>query len=395
MSETQDPPAAAPATPGVRFIPRRRIDPAAVVLVAAGLVLVLAVIFLWMMPAREADSGGGRMEALERRLAALENAPRAAAPSLAPLEQRLAALERATAAIAGNEQRIAALESRPAPDPRAQEALSARIGAIEPRLAELAARPAPDPAAMGQLTARADRLSERQDALSARQQAAETEAARRAEEVARIAAERLAAAQQGQQQRLQALESAQAQRIAALENALGQRIAALEQGQQRLAALEERARRMAAYDSLAARLDAGQPLGPALAAVPNAPAALTRFAQSAAPTEAALRLSFEEAARAARAASEPAREGQGVAESALARLSGLVTVRRGEEVVWGDAAAAEIERARRALEAGDIEGALARLTRLPPAAREAMRGWTEQAQALVAARTALRNLAAG
>jgi len=82
-----------------------------------------------------------------------------------------------------------------------------------------------------------------------------------------------------------------------------------------------------------------------------------------------------------------------VLDAAVTRLSGLVTIRRGEEVVWGDAAAAELERARRALEAGDLDAALARLTRLPPPAQEAMRGWTEQARALAAARAALRSLA--
>ena len=107
-----------------------------------------------------------------------------------------------------------------------------------------------------------------------------------------------------------------------------------------------------------------------------------RFAEAAPPTEPALRLSFEEAARAARAASEASRDGQGVLDSAVTRLSGLVTVRRGQEVVWGDAAAAEIERARRALDAGDLDGALARLARLPAAAQEAMRPWAEQARAL-------------
>jgi hypothetical protein len=84
-----------------------------------------------------------------------------------------------------------------------------------------------------------------------------------------------------------------------------------------------------------------------------------------------------------------------VLDSAVTRLSGLVTVRRGEEVVWGDAAVAEIERARRALEAGDLEAAMARLGRLPPRAQEAMRGWVEQARALSAARAALAALAAG
>ena len=81
-------------------------------------------------------------------------------------------------------------------------------------------------------------------------------------------------------------------------------------------------------------------------------------------------------------------------DSALARLGGLVTVRRGEEVVWGDAAEAEIERARRALDAGDLEGSLGYIGKLPPAARAAMDGWTEQARALLAARNALRQIAA-
>jgi hypothetical protein len=108
-----------------------------------------------------------------------------------------------------------------------------------------------------------------------------------------------------------------------------------------------------------------------------------------------LRLGCEQAARAARQASEPAREGQGVVDSAVSRLSGLLTVRRGEEVVLGDAAGAEIERARRALEAGDLETALRHLGRLAPPAREAMRSWLAQAEALLAARAALRQIAGG
>jgi hypothetical protein len=85
---------------------------------------------------------------------------------------------------------------------------------------------------------------------------------------------------------------------------------------------------------------------------------------------------------------------QGVVDSALARLGGLVTIRRGDQVVWGDAAEAEIERARRALEAGDLEASLQHLEKLPPPARAAMQGWTDQARALLAARAALRQIAA-
>ena len=82
-------------------------------------------------------------------------------------------------------------------------------------------------------------------------------------------------------------------------------------------------------------------------------------------------------------------------DSALQRLGGLVTIRRGEQVVWGDAAEAEIERARRALEAGDVEMSLAHIDKLPPPARAAMQPWADQARSLVAARAALRSLAAG
>jgi hypothetical protein len=216
---------------------------------------------------------------------------------------------------------------------------------------------------------------------------------------------RTAALEQAVAQRTAALEGALQQRGAALEAVLGQRgaaieqqaarIAALEGAAQRLAALEGRSQRLATVDQLRTALEAGQPLGGGLASLQSPPEALSRFASTPPPTEAALRLSFEDAARTARQASEPAREGSGVMEGALSRLQGLVTVRRGEDVVWGDAAGAEIERARRALEAGDLEGSLRHLQRLPQAAREAIRGWTSQAEALVAARAALRQIAAG
>ena len=122
------------------------------------------------------------------------------------------------------------------------------------------------------------------------------------------------------------------------------------------------------------------------------PPALQRYAETAPPTEATLRLSFEEAARAARAAAEP--QGQGVMDSALARIQGLVTVRRGDQVVVGDTAAGHLEAARRALDAGDLAAALQRLDALPPESKAAMRGWLDQAQGLLAAQTALRSLSA-
>ncbi|EFH12884.1 hypothetical protein HMPREF0731_0895, partial [Pseudoroseomonas cervicalis ATCC 49957] len=91
----------------------------------------------------------------------------------------------------------------------------------------------------------------------------------------------------------------------------------------------------------------------------------------------------------------PATEGQGIWESAATRLSSLVTVRRGEQVVWGDAISGEVEAARRALEAGDLPAAVQRIEALPEGPRGAMSGWLDQARGLLAARAALEELRAG
>jgi hypothetical protein len=54
-----------------------------------------------------------------------------------------------------------------------------------------------------------------------------------------------------------------------------------------------------------------------------------------------------------------------------------------------------VEQARRALDAGDLDGALAQLGRLPEPTRQAIRPWLNDAEALAAARAALRQLAGG
>jgi hypothetical protein len=426
----------------------RRFDPAVLPILVAALVLVGAVVWLVSRPLPSAAPSA------EARLAEQVAALRAEQERQAGLERRVAGLEGTAARLAALEARpapdlaplreaAAAANGRAEAAARAAEAADRRAATLEERLAgvarDLAARPAIDPATLAPRAA-LDRLADRLETAAREQQARDAQEAARIEQIGRDAAARQAAMEQAQialGQRIGAADAAlagraqvaeaQAARIAALEQGLAGRIAALEQqiagraaaleqqlaqrgaaieaqaariaalegAAQRLAALEGRSARMATIDALRMALDAGRPLGPQLATLANPPEALARFATAAPPTEAALRLAFEEAARAGRQASEPSREGQGVLDSAVTRLSGLVTVRRGEEVVWGDAAAAEIERARRAVEAGDLEGALRLLTRLSPQAREAMRGWTGPAEALVAARAALRQLAAG
>ena len=356
--------------------PKRRLDPLLLQLFAGGAVLVLALAWLLIEPRPNAPAMPN-LGPLESRLAGLEARP---GFNPTPLETRLTALEarpRAAAApdLAPLIQRLEALEARPAP--------SLDVSGLAPRaLAET-------------LATRLDRLTERQDALAARLQAADAEALRRTEDLARSLLARLEVAEKAEVERIAAAGAALEGRLAGAESALGTRMQALEAAQTRVAAIEARANRVQAIAALRARLDAGQALGPTLTAFPNVPAALSRYASASPPTEAALRLGFEDAARAARAASEPAKEGQSILESASARLAGLVTIRRGETVIWGDEAAATLEAARRALEAGDLPGALARLAPLPPAARAALGAWEADAQALLAARAAIITLAGG
>lgn len=445
-----------PKTPQ-SFLDRLRFDPAVLPILVAGVVLVGTVIWLLARPLPTGPASDPRiveqmgairadlakLDGLAARVAALEGR---APPDLAPLRE---ALGTATGRAEAVERRVAALEERAPPDlaPLREQIANAtgRIAALDERLGamqrEQANRPAVDPNAFAQRTA-LEQLAGRVEALGRDLQAAQQAAqqgGQQAQQQAQQLTQRLGAAEQAiagfagrvaaneaaVAARVQASEALNARiggmeqqlgnRIAQLEQQLGGRIAALEgqaaqRGQaveqqanriaalegaaQRLSALEGRSARLAALDQVRTALEAGRPLGTPLRQLQDPPQALTRFAEAAPPTEAQLRLSFDEAARAARAASEPP-AGTGVLDSAVSRLSGLVTVRRGEEVVWGDAAAAEIERARRAVEAGDIEGALRILQKLSPQAREAMKDWIGQAEALVAARAAIRQMAAG
>ena len=359
--------------------PKRRLDPLLLPLFIGGAVLVLAMTWLLITP-RPSAPALPDLAPLEARLSALEGRP---ALNLAPLESRLRALETSPRAAApdltpltmrleSQDAKLAALENRPAP--------SLDTSNLAPR------------ALVESLTNRLERLSERLDAVAARLQLTDAETLRRTEDLARSLLQRLEAAEKAEAERIATAAAALESRLAGAQSALTARLQALEAAQGRITAIEARAARLQAIAALRARLEAGQALGPALTSFPDAPAALKRFATAAPPTEAALRLGFEEATRAARAASEAAREGQNIWDSASARLAGLVTIRRGEAVIWGDEAAAALEAARRALEAGDLAGAVARLSTLPAPARAALASWEAEAQALLAARAALMGL---
>jgi hypothetical protein len=344
---------------------------------------------------------GGRFTALEDRLGGLERLRQDAGA----LEARLKALEGKPAPsvdLSGLEGRLTQLTARlEAAERRAIE----QVQAAEQRVRALEARPVVDPGSVtprgefSELGTRVQQTGEQLSQLRGRVAEVAEQGSSRATQLEQAAAQRVQQTEQALRQSLTALEAATQQKVQTETQAIGQRISTLEQEQKRFTALEQRTAQLAAIDRLRSALAAGQPLGAALQPIKDPPPTLARFATVAPPTEAGLKLGFEQAAQQARAASDAAMKPDGskssVMQSAGQRLSGLVTVRRGEQVVWGDAAEAELERARRALAAGDLELSLGALEKLPPAARNAMEGWADQARALIAARAALRQLAAG
>jgi hypothetical protein len=299
-----------------------------------------------------------RIDALEARVAALEQRPPA---DLAPLTQRLDALEKrgspeAPADLAPLRARLDALEAsvagqnsvRPtasgstpaAPQPDLRPLL-ARIDALEKTAAEHAAEPA-----------KVDAISSEVQALSSRDPAAELRG--RLDDVTRKLDDLTASASK------QNTASAHAERLA----------------------------RIAAADMA---LTSGHPIGQ----IADAPPALARFATTAPPTEAALRLGFETSAQEALKVSLPDTEGKPFLDRVLARLQDfkLITVREGDHVVIGNSAVATLAQARTLLDAGDLAGAAHVVATLTGPPAEKMAPWLADANALVAAREALSAVA--
>jgi hypothetical protein len=258
------------------------------------------------------------------------------------------------------ESRIAQLEQRPAAVPTDLSPLSARLDALE-------RRPAADPAPL------ANRL-----ALLEQKASGDTQVAGRVDALAG---------------RLEALsgkdDSVQAELTRQIE-AEGARIAALEKTSGQMSGIADRAGKLARIQAATTALAAGRPLGE----IPGAPPALARYVAVAPPTEAALRLSYPAAERAALAVTSPETEGKPFLDRVLARAQDLVTVRQGDHVIIGDEGAGILARARTALMAGDLPAAAAAVADLHGAPAKAMADWLAQAQALLAARAALADLAA-
>ena len=306
---------------------------------AAGFViLAIAIVWVWRHPAippastEATDVLARQISALDARVKSLEQRPEPKMPDLAPLAARVAALE----------QRPTPQPSTTAPPPDLHP-LEARVEALEQR----------QPADL-------QPIESRLAGLEAKQQQSESNLAGRIATV------------ESEAHSLRADLSHQADLL------------------RQVNAAEAAAKHTALVERASLALGAGQKLGQ----LPGAPPALARFADAAPPTLASLRLAFPGAAREALGAARPDTEGKPLMTRLWAKAQDLVTIRQGDTVLVGDPAAGALERARDALDAGDLAAAVAALGNLQGNAAQAMAGWLAQAQALLAARAALTAWAA-
>jgi hypothetical protein len=269
--------------------------------------------------------------------------------------------------------------SPPAATPQL-DALSRQLDELQSRLASLERRPAAAPQPSPDLTAIEARLK----ALEQRPVDTATPP-----DLAPLTA-RITALEQRRVPDLAPLQSQIAALASREQTAQGDLARRLEADDSRLTALEKAAGRVAQIQAARIALDSGQPLG----TLQGAPPALARFAAAKPPTEAQLALAFPAAADAALAASRPTTDGLPLLDRIWLRAQDLITIRRGDHVIVGDAAAGVLARARESLDAGDLPGAVAAASSLTGPAALPMADWLTQARALLDARAALTAWAA-
>jgi len=196
-------------------------------------------------------------------------------------------------------------------------------------------------------------------------------------------------------QRLGKLEQANGAATQAQDNkqtidTLASRVEKLEQGEAQIAGVKQDATLAVKLSAAQVALSSGQPLG----ALPGAPEALARFANSAPPTEESLRADFPAVAKAVLDASRPEESEKSLFSRAMARLEQTITLRQGDRVIVGDPAAGVVATAQQDLNNGNLQGAVDALATLNGRAAQAADHWLIQARSLLAARAALAQLAA-
>lgn len=248
--------------------------------------------------------------------------------------------------------------------------LTARVDALDGRLASQA-----------QLVSRVDAVSGRIEALSAR---VETLSNQEKEALDNVASQQKATADALAAQQKSALDAIN-QQVAqmASEVAAAQAAASSTQG------FSQRLTMLAKIQQAALALSSGQPVGN----IPGAPPALARYAQTPPPTDAQLKQAYPRAQAQALAAQQPDNASAPLGERMWERAQGLITVRRGDEVVVGDTTAIALSQAQEDLDAGDLPGAVKAVESLKGPPAQAMAGWLANAKGLVDARAALAQMA--
>jgi len=371
------PPADAPA-PEIRLRPPRAGLP-----FVAGALGALFGAALALAAASLVDPRAGALDAANRRLGALERGAEGQSVANANFDQRLAALEK-SAANPDFERRLGALEKSAA---GLAKAAAGESQAAEAALAEARSARADAAKALALAAATGPSAPPVQNGAPAAFDAGALEA-----RIAKLEDEWAALQPSGAG--LEALDD----RLAKVESAL-----AAPKSEARVAAAEVAPDRDGAAEAILAfsldqRLNAGAPFAAELAALARLGAdggrlsALRPFADSGAPTPAALAASFAKIAPGLAAAAAPPSD-EGVIDRLLDHLRKLVRVRRVGEAA-GEDAEAVAPRIAAALARGDLAAALDAYKGLPDAARQAGRDWAETAAARQAAGAAAEGLRA-
>ncbi|MGH7121306.1 MAG: hypothetical protein ACREFP_20335 [Acetobacteraceae bacterium] len=314
---------------------------------AGFLILAAAIALSWFHPRTPPVSKGAELAALNGRIDRL-------AHQLVATETKLGALAASETKLTSTEQALAARPGAPDLAP-----IEARLAALEKRKPS-----APD---LGPIEARLAALENRKPPTPAPPTPTE-----------------LAASLAPFSKQLAGLEKSQAD-LTERVGEIATRVDAIATQLDEVAKRAERSTRTARLAAAAVALEHGRPLG----SLPGAPPPLARFATTAPPTLAALRLSFPAAGRAERAAARATEPGQSLVQRMKDRLGDLLTLREGNKVIVGNPAESALARAQSALDAGDLEAAVAALGTLTPPLAQPMQHWKDEASALLAARRAL------
>lgn len=335
----------------------------------------------------EAQPAGNpaKLAALAQQVDALAHAPAPAQADLTPIEQRLGALEKQVAEAPKPSAPTPAVDLAPVQD---------RLSAVEKQVAELQAAAKQPPAGQSELASRVSGIAAAVAPLqgqllklTAIQQTFSESQQRFASEQQKLADEQRKLADGQQRLANQVAQAGNAETIKTLTARLDQQQSALDtlKGDVgKAAATAQQAARAARIQAALASLNAGRPLG----TVPDAPAAVARFAHTAPPTMNDLRQRFSAVARQVLAASEPAKD-QKFLDRLWTNAQDLVTVRQGDRVLVGDPAAGIVANAQDDLDRGDVQGAVDVLSRLNGPAAQAASGWVGSAKSLLEARAAL------